>query len=86
MPDADYSGRHVVLVDDVVSTGSTVCALRLLMERAEANITAEISVFTEGDDDAENQLPQGVAATLGFVFSTLANVLYDAAANLRRQT
>jgi adenine phosphoribosyltransferase len=44
--------KNAVLVDDVVSTGSTVRALRLLMKRAHATIVAEMAVFTEGDDDA----------------------------------
>ena len=43
--------RNVVLVDDVISTGSTIRAMRLLMERAQANIVAEMAVFTEGDED-----------------------------------
>ena len=44
--------KNAVLVDDVVSTGSTIRAMRLLMERAHANIVAEMAVFTEGDEDA----------------------------------
>jgi adenine phosphoribosyltransferase len=42
-------GRRVVLVDDVISTGSTLKALRLLMARANAQIVGEMAVFTEGD-------------------------------------
>ena len=42
-------GRRVVLVDDVVSTGSTLEAMRLLMGRADAVVAAEAAVFTEGD-------------------------------------
>lgn len=44
--------KKAVLVDDVVSTGSTVRAMRMLMDRAEASIVAEMAVFTEGADDA----------------------------------
>ena len=44
--------KNAVLVDDVVSTGSTVRAMRLLMDRAQANIVAEMAVFTEGEEDA----------------------------------
>jgi adenine phosphoribosyltransferase len=42
-------GQKVILVDDVISTGSTLKALRLLMARAEATIVGEMAVFTEGD-------------------------------------
>jgi adenine phosphoribosyltransferase len=52
-------GRRVVLVDDVISTGSTVEAMRRLMERAGADVVAEAAVFTEGDTD------KGHAITLG---------------------
>jgi adenine phosphoribosyltransferase len=43
------NGRKAVLVDDVISTGSTVEAMRRLMERAGADIVGEAAVFTEGD-------------------------------------
>ncbi len=43
-------GKHVALVDDVVSTGSTLIGLRQLMGAAHATITAEMAVFTEGDE------------------------------------
>ena len=52
-------GHRVLLVDDVISTGSTVEAMRRLMERAGANVVAEAAVFTEGDTD------KGDAITLG---------------------
>jgi adenine phosphoribosyltransferase len=42
-------GRRVALLDDVISTGSTLKALRLLMGTAAAQIVAEMAVFTEGD-------------------------------------
>jgi adenine/guanine phosphoribosyltransferase-like PRPP-binding protein len=42
-------GRRVVLVDDVISTGSTVEAMRRLMEAVGATVVAEAAVFTEGD-------------------------------------
>ncbi len=44
-------GSDVILVDDVVSTGSTLRGLRQLMEKAQARIVAEAAVFTEGDPD-----------------------------------
>lgn len=43
-------GKRAVLVDDVISTGSTLRGLRLLMEKANATIVGEMAVFTEGDD------------------------------------
>ncbi len=43
--------RRVVLVDDVVSTGSTLEGMRKLMALAEAEIVAEAAVFTEGDPE-----------------------------------
>lgn len=43
------SGKRVVLLDDVISTGSTLQAMRLIMEKAGANVVAEAAIFTEGD-------------------------------------
>lgn len=42
-------GKRVVLLDDVVSTGSTLKGMRKLMELAGATVAAEAAVFTEGD-------------------------------------
>ncbi len=42
-------GRRVILVDDVISTGSTLQGMRLLMDRAGAKVVAEAAVFTEGE-------------------------------------
>jgi adenine phosphoribosyltransferase len=48
--DRDFiAGHNVIIVDDVVSTGSTLAGLRELMEKAEGEIIAEAAVFTEGD-------------------------------------
>ncbi len=44
-------GRRVVLVDDVVSTGSTLEAMQELMRRIGANVVARAAIFTEGDPD-----------------------------------
>jgi adenine phosphoribosyltransferase len=44
-------GKKVVLVDDVISTGSTSQGMRKLMELAGARIVGEAAVFTEGDPD-----------------------------------
>jgi adenine phosphoribosyltransferase len=43
------TGSRVVLVDDVVSTGSTQQGMRAVMEKAGADIVAEAAIFTEGD-------------------------------------
>jgi len=42
-------GKRVVLVDDVISTGSTLQGMRLIMNKAGGNVVAEAAIFTEGD-------------------------------------
>ena len=42
-------GRRVVLLDDVISTGSTLQGMRLVLEKAGAEIIAEAAIFTEGE-------------------------------------
>lgn len=42
-------GNRVVLVDDVISTGSTLQGMRLIMNKAGAEVVAEAAIFTEGD-------------------------------------
>ena len=42
-------GKHVVLVDDVISTGSTLQGMRLIMQKAGAEVIAEAAILTEGD-------------------------------------
>jgi adenine phosphoribosyltransferase len=42
-------GKNVVIVDDVISTGSTLQGMRLLTTKAGAKITAEAAIFTEGE-------------------------------------
>lgn len=44
-------GKKVILVDDVVSTGSTLKGLRNLMRKAGAKVVAQAAVFTEGDPE-----------------------------------
>lgn len=41
--------RKVVLVDDVISTGSTLQGMQLIVEKANGNIIATAAVFTEGE-------------------------------------
>ena len=43
------SGQRVVLVDDVISTGSTLQGMRLVMSRAGAEVVGEAAIFTEGE-------------------------------------
>lgn len=42
-------GQNVIIIDDVISTGSTLQGMRLIMNKAGANIAAEAAIFTEGD-------------------------------------
>jgi adenine phosphoribosyltransferase len=41
--------KNVVLVDDVISTGSTLQGMRLVMEKAGATVVQEVGIFTEGE-------------------------------------
>ncbi|MDZ4763778.1 MAG: phosphoribosyltransferase family protein [Chloroflexota bacterium] len=43
------AGKRIALVDDVISTGSTLQGMRLIMDKAHANIAVETAIFTEGD-------------------------------------
>ena len=43
------AGKRVVLVDDVISTGSTLQGMRLVMPKAGAQVVAECAMFTEGE-------------------------------------
>ena len=42
-------GKKVLLVDDVISTGSTLQGMRMLMEKAGAEVAGEAAILTEGD-------------------------------------
>lgn len=46
---SNIKGQNVVLVDDVISTGSTLKGMRQVMEKADADVVAEAAVLTEGD-------------------------------------
>jgi adenine phosphoribosyltransferase len=48
--------QKVALVDDVISTGSTLKGMRRLMEKAGAEIVAEAAIFTEGEREAWNDI------------------------------
>ena len=42
-------GKKVVIVDDVISTGSTLEGMRMIVNKAGAEVAAETAIFTEGD-------------------------------------
>ena len=42
-------GRRVVVLDDVISTGSTLQGMRMILEKTGARVAAEAAIFTEGD-------------------------------------
>jgi adenine phosphoribosyltransferase len=44
------NGARVVLVDDVISTGSTQQGMRAVMDKAGGSVVAEAAIFTEGDE------------------------------------
>lgn len=44
-------GSRVVLLDDVVSTGSTQKGMRAVMDKAGAEVVAEAAILTEGDPE-----------------------------------
>jgi adenine phosphoribosyltransferase len=42
-------GKNVVIVDDVISTGSTLQGMRMILEKAGSKVVGEAAIFTEGD-------------------------------------
>ena len=42
-------GKKVVIVDDVISTGSTLQGMRMIMDKAGGKVTAETAILTEGE-------------------------------------
>jgi adenine phosphoribosyltransferase len=42
-------GKRVVILDDVISTGSTLQGMRMVMGKAGARVVAEAAIFTEGE-------------------------------------
>jgi len=44
-------GARTAIVDDVISTGSTLEGMRKILDKAGAEVTVEAAVFTEGDPD-----------------------------------
>ena len=47
---AALEGKRVVIVDDVISTGSTVEAMRDVVDRAGGELVGEAAILTEGDE------------------------------------
>lgn len=48
-------GKRLVLVDDVISTGSTLAGMTRLVQEAGGTVVAEAAAFTEGNDPAKWQ-------------------------------
>ncbi len=46
---ADVKGKRAVIVDDVISTGSTLQGMRMIMEKAGAEVVSEAAILTEGE-------------------------------------
>ena len=49
-------GKQAILIDDVVSTGSTLKGLRTLIRLGGGRIAGEMAVFTEGDPEAWQEI------------------------------
>lgn len=43
------NGREVLILDDVISTGSTLQGMRMILEKAGGKIVAEAAILTEGE-------------------------------------
>jgi adenine phosphoribosyltransferase len=43
------AGKKVVIVDDVISTGSTLQGIRMILDKAGASVAAEAAIMTEGE-------------------------------------
>jgi adenine phosphoribosyltransferase len=42
-------GKKVVILDDVISTGSTLQGMRMILDKSNASVVAEAAILTEGD-------------------------------------
>lgn len=43
------TGKQIVIVDDVISTGSTLQGVRMILDKAGAHVAAEAAILTEGE-------------------------------------
>ncbi|MBQ1272079.1 MAG: adenine phosphoribosyltransferase, partial [Clostridia bacterium] len=43
------SGKRILIVDDVISTGESLAALEQLVQKAGGNIVAKMAILAEGD-------------------------------------
>ncbi len=43
------TGKRVVIVDDVISTGSTLQGIRIILDKAGATVAGEAAIMTEGE-------------------------------------
>lgn len=44
-------GKRVIIVDDVISTGSTLRGMEMIVEKSNGTVSRIAAVFTEGDND-----------------------------------
>ena len=49
-------GARIILVDDVISSGSTLKAMQAIMDRAGAIVAAEAAILTEGERESWHEI------------------------------
>ncbi len=50
------TGKKVLIVDDVISTGSTLQGMRMVIEKAGASVAGEAAILTEGERSKWEQI------------------------------
>jgi len=43
------AGKKIIIIDDVISTGSTLQGMRMILDKAGAKVVAEAAIMTEGE-------------------------------------